>query len=263
MSALRPASFVSGLVALLVAPGSASAYTLEGFAWSGDAPTTAPLQVHSTGWPAEAGSVQDVDDAVAAAVDTWNEEGQANIQVVLGEATEHDTASGDHVNAIGFRSGQGTNDALAQSDWLLTGEGTEIIECDIGFYGVNTHGPIDWSTDLGATPGDAYDLVHVVTHEMGHCLGLDHSEFPDAIMYPSTMPGVATRDLACDDMAGLQALYGVMGDEADCSDEAGAYGPPSLAEALGCNATGASPQIGALLLGALAAWGRRRAGRRA
>ena len=51
-----------------------------------------------------------------------------------------------------------------------------------------------------------YDLYTVALHEIGHALGLDHSEHTSARMY-STYEGVETG-LSADDVAGIRAIYG-------------------------------------------------------
>jgi hypothetical protein len=48
-------------------------------------------------------------------------------------------------------------------------------------------------------------LGDVVTHELGHFLGLSHTEVLDASMFYSTFPGQA--DLAPDDIAGVRSKY--------------------------------------------------------
>ncbi len=50
-----------------------------------------------------------------------------------------------------------------------------------------------------------YDLVLAATHEIGHGIGLDHSEYTDAIMY--AYAGNATQ-LGNDDIEAVQRLYG-------------------------------------------------------
>lgn len=50
------------------------------------------------------------------------------------------------------------------------------------------------------------DLLTVAAHELGHSLGLDHSNDPDALMYPSYFG--PRRFLGSDDIAGIQSLYG-------------------------------------------------------
>ena len=51
----------------------------------------------------------------------------------------------------------------------------------------------------------AVDLYSVVLHEVGHALGLGHSDVPGAVMYPYYRQA---SGLTADDVAGIQALYG-------------------------------------------------------
>ncbi|MCB9436829.1 MAG: matrixin family metalloprotease [Anaerolineales bacterium] len=50
-----------------------------------------------------------------------------------------------------------------------------------------------------------FDLILAATHEIGHGIGLDHSEFTDAIMY--AYAGFA-KAIGPDDIAAIQSLYG-------------------------------------------------------
>lgn len=54
---------------------------------------------------------------------------------------------------------------------------------------------------------DNIDLLTVAAHEIGHTLGLAHSNDPNALMYPSY--DGPHRFLDDDDIAGMQSLYGV------------------------------------------------------
>lgn len=57
-------------------------------------------------------------------------------------------------------------------------------------------------------PGNnGFVLLQVAIHEIGHLLGLSHSQDPTAIMFPTYSPDRA--NLAQDDIDGIRALYGV------------------------------------------------------
>ncbi len=80
-----------------------------------------------------------------------------------------------------------------------------IIDTDIA---VNLGGHAFAAAETCAPDLDRYDLASVLTHELGHALGLDHSDVPEATMFPKTVEGRCDlRSLAADDLAGLCHLY--------------------------------------------------------
>ncbi|KAJ7974492.1 metalloendoproteinase 2-MMP-like [Quillaja saponaria] len=54
---------------------------------------------------------------------------------------------------------------------------------------------------------DEYDLETVALHELGHVLGLEHSQDPNSVMVPFIGAGVIKRTLGKDDADGMHALY--------------------------------------------------------
>ncbi len=95
----------------------------------------------------------------------------------------------------------GNNDvawlALRDSNTLgVTWSGTTTDEADIA---LNTNFP--WATD----GENNFDVETVLLHENGHVVGLGHSEYTNAIMYPSYQG--PSRDLQEDDIDGITFLY--------------------------------------------------------
>lgn len=68
---------------------------------------------------------------------------------------------------------------------------------------VHFDGDENWSH--GPVRG-AYDLETTTLHEIGHLLGLRHSQVEMAIMYPSFRPGTS-KGLNKDDINGIRDLY--------------------------------------------------------
>ena len=64
----------------------------------------------------------------------------------------------------------------------------------------------DWHTGDDNPPDDKVDFSGVVTHEIGHAIGLDHSADTAALMSTTYSSAVLTPQ--ADDIAGIQAIYG-------------------------------------------------------
>ncbi|KAI3784768.1 hypothetical protein L1987_43873 [Smallanthus sonchifolius] len=69
------------------------------------------------------------------------------------------------------------------------------------------HYNADQNWFIGATP-NSIDVETVALHEIGHLLGLDHSQFQKAIMW-SHLPIGSVKGLDSDDIQGIRALYGL------------------------------------------------------
>jgi hypothetical protein len=194
------------------------------------------------------GQLDEVEAAVEDAFDAWLASGLVELDI---ETSEVDGAE------PGFAmSGENTNDVVAiRHDWpfeedaqavtILTYDPStgDILDADIVFNAER------WAwTPRGAPRLDAADLQDVATHEVGHVLGLAHSDVAEATMYPSARLGsIERRTLDDDDLDAVGA----------------AYDPSTGALASGCSmagrghGSGAAPILAALVV-AVAARRRRR-----
>ncbi|KAL1563862.1 metalloendoproteinase 3-MMP-like [Salvia divinorum] len=115
------------------------------------------------------------------------------------------------VSCFSFSRGRRYVDLIIGFQWRDHNDGYPFD----GLHGVVAHAfaPTDgrlhldgdelWS--IGAVP-DAMDLESVALHEIGHLLGLEHSDNEGSIMYPSISAGVV-KNLNDDDIQGIRALY--------------------------------------------------------
>ncbi len=82
----------------------------------------------------------------------------------------------------------------------------EVLDVDMEIN--ERRGPYGICPPEGCLDTRTVDLENVVTHELGHYLGLAHSSEPDATMYASALAGeTIKRDLTADDVAGICAVY--------------------------------------------------------
>lgn len=103
---------------------------------------------------------------------------------------------------IGEHGFDGPSGALAHA-WYPEHEGVYGLRGDIHFDNGET-----WSVD----PDDSgFDLIEVATHEIGHALGLAHSDTTASVMYPyyqALFDGPDTGFLMADDIDGIRSVYG-------------------------------------------------------
>lgn len=166
----------------------------------------------------------DVAGAIERSLETWEQAGNLKLSFVWTDKTAINAANseGDGASLLTVASAP-ENLASFAGDWselagrtrvFFTKRGT-ISEADIALNPYQ-----QFSTDGTA---ETYDLQATVTHEIGHLLGLSHTDVLGATMHPQQgkngiygLPAFAPRTLSDDDRAGIRSLYGGKSDQTDC-----------------------------------------------
>jgi len=169
----------------------------------------------------------------------------AAISIVVQSLGSDDIPDGSHMTAIrgAIAAWNGTDGTLAhlventdpaqqaRSDWQSNSLHSVLFDedDDSGYFpigsGIVAITPIWFGSNGSITDADVlfngsayqfttasapgrYDVQDVATHELGHLLGLDHSPWAGATMYPFVDPTVLLhRSPSQDDLHGLRAMY--------------------------------------------------------
>ena len=65
----------------------------------------------------------------------------------------------------------------------------------------------EYFTETGSWWNGSQSLIYVAVHEIGHALGLQHSNVKGTVMWPTASRG--KPKLHQDDVAGIRSIYGV------------------------------------------------------
>jgi hypothetical protein len=113
---------------------------------------------------------------------------------------------GPNANVWMFRDDEWPYDGVPGAAFALTTvtydlENGEIFDADVEINSVQNELSLDATTVTN-------DLPSIVTHEVGHFLGLSHSSVQEATMFVTYVAGsTELRTLAADDMAAICAVY--------------------------------------------------------
>jgi hypothetical protein len=147
---------------------------------------------------------ESVEEALLCSLDAWNEELGPERQLIYDGVVERGRVDyEDGQNTIFFDQtwDQGLDSSLLALSWVWSVEHGEISAFDVVLNADHHRWTADGERGL-------HDLSNTITHELGHVLGLAHSDVEQATMEQSTWPGeTEKRDLSADDIAGIKALY--------------------------------------------------------
>lgn len=166
----------------------------------------------------------DVAGAIRRSFAAWENSGGFKFQLIETDKTavSQTGKAGDGISLL-------TNAPTPENLLLFSGEASEQAALTRVFF--NRHGLIteadivlnpyaQFSTDGNV---GTFDLEAVLTHEIGHLLGLAHSSVPGATMYAGqpkngvyNLSALGPRTLALDDQTAVNALYGPGQEETEC-----------------------------------------------
>lgn len=194
-------TLVLGLLAYLAgAEAGLFGYSLAGHSFGGN---TTTFLINPNFVDPSAGTLGDQIIAIQSAAAEWNTDGGADFTLVYQGQTASDAVAPDGNNVIHYKHEDG-NGPLAVTFWWESGGVT--TDFDIRFYDRAGSYDFVWAQTPNATQ---FDIQSTATHELGHALGLGHSNVIGSTMAAVQAPGfIAGRNLSADDQAGIQAIYG-------------------------------------------------------
>jgi hypothetical protein len=153
-------------------------------------------------------SFDTVRSAVEPAFSSWQAASENGISFEFGGRSRGGADGQDGQNTISWRPLTDARDTFGQTIVTFFTDSGEIIDADTEFNSSFRFGVLPPNQDDPSNP--VVDVQAVVTHEIGHVIGLDHENTlgPQVVMFFSDTTGDSTRrTLTPDDVAGVRDIY--------------------------------------------------------
>ena len=143
-------------------------------------------------------------EAIHRSFETWQNIPQTDVLFEFGGFTDIHHAEDDGTNVVYFQSSGWEEDSKA----IATTHSYAFQNGELNAFDLRLNDE-RYEFTASEDPNDTMtDIQNTVTHEVGHVLGLGHSEDSTATMYKSTGLGdLGKRELGGDDIEGIEALY--------------------------------------------------------
>lgn len=142
-------------------------------------------------------------DGIKQAADVWNRHVGRRVVVIGGWIDSNSGAPAqDNQNVIYYLKTWEMERANEQARTTVYWAGDRIYEADIRLNAFN----FEFFSSDEPIPGRV-DIQSLVLHEMGHVLGLAHSEAPQSVMARSLPSAKLRRDLSKDDQKSIRCEY--------------------------------------------------------
>lgn len=166
---------------------------------------------------------KEVQDAIVASFEPWITQDCAELDITFTGLTPSKHVgydkNNDNFNVVMWQEDWqsiGASSAYALTSVTFSASTGAIADADIEFNGDD----FIW-TDSDNPADTIVDLRNTLTHEVGHFIGLDHSNITDATMFAMAPEGeVKKRDLSQDDIDGLCKIYPPLPEGEDSGDGA-------------------------------------------
>jgi hypothetical protein len=193
--------------------GSSNGNTIVGINWLGRT-----ISYRVTNRDASGVTASQLQEAIAQGFEEWARPEHVELSTQFAGFTTLEPDIRDGQNVLGFQSRPDLDRTLGSTSFQTSATTGALISADIF---LNTS--FQWSVASGGQTG-RFDVLSIMTHEIGHLLGLGHSALGEtqssgggrsvtgkrAVMFPIAYgPGsIEDRTIEADDVAGITDIYG-------------------------------------------------------